>query len=215
MTARRRPLTGGQARAERSRQTILDETVRYILDQGFAPPSVRQIAERAGLTWGVVQYHFGDLNGVLMAVVDKGFSELLETLDMLPSQAAAVPIDERPGFAVGVVWRAFSTPTSMAALEILIATRGARTTAANAHLAAMTKHLTKIGEFLGGGMSHSQAARLGNLIWSTIRGLVAVQLLWPEPIDSSRDRQMLVDVITAYLADQQRAANAGKKKRRR
>jgi len=199
MTTPRRPPTGGQARAERSRQAVIDETVRYILQEGFAPPSMRQITERAGLTWGVVQYHFGDLDGILMAVVDKGFGELLETLDALPAQAATIPAGQRPAFVVDAVWRAFSSPTSMAALEILIATRGARTATANAHLVAMTARMTEIGQHLGADMSRSHAGRLGNLIWSTIRGLVAVQLTWPEPLDSTRDRQMLVDVITAYL----------------
>ena len=202
MTAPRRPATGGQARAERSRQAVIDETVRYILQEGFAPPSMRQITERAGLTWGVVQYHFGDLDGILMSLVDKGFGELLDTLDALPGQSAAIPREQRPEFVVDAVWRAFSSPTSMAALEILIATRGARTASANAHLAAMTARMTEIGQHLAADMSPSRAGRLGSLIWSTIRGLVAVQLTWPEPLDSSRDRQMLVDVITAYLAEQ-------------
>jgi len=203
MTAPRRPATGSQARAERSRQAVIDETVRYILEEGFAPPSMRQITERAGLTWGVVQYHFGDLDGILMAVVDKGFGELLQTLDALPARAATVSDEQRPAFIVDAVWQAFSSPTSMAALEILIATRGARTSSANAHLAAMTKRLTEIGRHLGTDLPPSAAGRLGNLIWATIRGLVAVQLTWPEPLDSTRDRQMLVEVVTAYLAEQQ------------
>lgn len=199
MTAPRRPPGGGQARAERSRQAVIDEAVRYILKEGFAPPSVRQITERAGLTWGVVQYHFGDLNGILMAVLDKGFADLLETLDQLPAQAAQIPSQDRPAFVVDAVWRAFSSPTSMAALEILIATRSARTAKANAHLAAMTARMTEIGEHLGTGVAPAQAIRLGNLIWATIRGLVAVQLTWPKPLDSTRDREMLAEVITAYL----------------
>ncbi|WKG01469.1 hypothetical protein [Mycolicibacterium sp. HK-90] len=33
----------------------------------------------------MVQYHFGDLNGLLMAVVDKGFGDLAETLADLPT----------------------------------------------------------------------------------------------------------------------------------
>jgi len=203
LTAPRRPPGGGQARAERSRQAVIDEAVRYILKEGFAPPSVRQITERAGLTWGVVQYHFGDLNGILMAVLDKGFADLLETLDHLPAQAAQVPAHDRPAFVVDAVWRAFSSPTSMAALEILIATRSARTAKANAHLAAMTARMTEIGEHLGTGIAPAQAKRLGNLIWATIRGLVAVQLTWPKPLDSTRDREMLAQVIAAYLASTQ------------
>ncbi|OBK31394.1 TetR family transcriptional regulator [Mycobacterium asiaticum] len=203
MTGPRRPPGGGQARAERSRQTVIDETVRYILKEGFAPPSVRQITERAGLTWGVVQYHFGDLDGILMAVVDKGFADLLETLDALPARAAQIRPAARPAFVVDAVWQAFSSPTSMAALEILIATRGARTKTANAHLAAMSARMTEIGEHLGAGIAPGQASRLGNLIWATIRGLVAVQLTWPKPLDSSKDREMLVEVLSAYLADHQ------------
>ncbi len=88
----------------------------------------------------------------------------------------------------------------MAALEILIATRSARTAKANAHLAAMSARMTEIGEHLGAGLAPAQATRLGNLIWATIRGLVAVQLTWPKPLDSTRDREMLAEVITAYLA---------------
>lgn len=203
MTAPRRPPGGGQARAERSRQAVIDEAVRYILKEGFAPPSVRQITERAGLTWGTVQYHFGDLDGVLMAVVDKGFAELLETLHPLPARARQIPSKERPAFVIEAVWQAFSSPTSMAALEILIATRGARTATANAHLAAMSARMTEISEHLAGGMPAAQASRLGGLIWATMRGLLAMQLTWPTPIDSSRDRAMLVEVITAFLAEQQ------------
>ena len=70
---------------------MIDETVRCVLEEGFAPPSVRHIADRAGLTWGVVQYHFGDLDGLLMAVVDKGFGELIETLARLPAVGPATP----------------------------------------------------------------------------------------------------------------------------
>ena len=29
----------------------------------------------------MIQYHFGDRDGLLMAVVDRGFAELLETLN--------------------------------------------------------------------------------------------------------------------------------------
>ncbi len=200
MTAPRRPPSGGQARAERSRQAVIDETVRYILKEGFAPPSMRQITERAGLTWGVVQYHFGDLDGILMAVADKGFAELLEALEALPAKAARIPPEDRPAFVVEAVWRGISSPTSMAALEIMIATRGARTAAANAHLAAMSARMTEIGEHLGTGIDPAQASRLGNLIWATVRGLVALQPTWPRPLDSTRDREMLVEVISAYLA---------------
>ena len=109
MTAPRRPPTGGQARAERTRNAVIGETVRCILEEGFAPPSVRHITDRAGVTWGVVQYHFGDLDGILMAVVDQGFGELIDALAGLSPEAAQLEAQERVGFVVEAVWRAFSS----------------------------------------------------------------------------------------------------------
>jgi AcrR family transcriptional regulator len=200
MTAPRRPPTGAQARADRTRTAVIDETVRCILDEGFAPPSVRHITERAGLTWGVVQYHFGDLDGLLMAVVDKGFGELLAALDELPPQAVREgSVDARTAFVVDTVWGAFSSPTSMAALEILISTRGLRNAVANTHLADLMEKLTSLGRHLGEGLSAPHGGRIGNLIWATLRGLVVAQMVWPEPVDFSRDRRALVEVITAYV----------------
>lgn len=200
MTAPRRPATGNQARSDRTRATVIDAAVAYINEEGLAPPSVRRITERAGVTWGGAQYHFGDLDGVLMAVVDKGFHEVVSHLDQLESAIAASAESDRTALVVDTVWRAFSTPTSMAALELLIATRVGRSPAANDHLAAMTSRLAEIGTHLGEGVSAVDSERIANLIWATIRGLVTLQMLWPNPLDTSRDRGMLVDVLDAYLA---------------
>lgn len=199
MTAPRRPPTGAQPRAERTRTAVIDETVRCILDDGFAPPSVRRITDRAGVTWGVVQYHFGDLDGLLMAVVDTGFGELLATLHALESETSRLERRERVAFVVNAVWQAFSSPTSRAAIEILISTRGARTEAVNAHLVDLMAQLTAFGRQLGEGLSAPHATRVGTLIWNTLRGIVAAQMMWHEPMDSSRDLQTLIDVVSAYI----------------
>ena len=74
--APRRPANGKQERADRTRAMVIAETVRCVLDEGFGAASAKHITERAGVTWGVVQYHFGDRDGLLMAVVDEGFAQL-------------------------------------------------------------------------------------------------------------------------------------------
>ena len=200
MTSPRRPPTGGQPRAERTRNAVIDEAVRAILEEGFAAPSVRHITDRAGVTWGVVQYHFGDLDGILMAVVDRGFGELAATLEELAPAAAALDPQDRVAFVVNGVWQAFSSPTSRAALEILISTRGARAAVVNAQLAEVMSKLTALGRQLGEGLSAPHAARVGNLVWNTLRGILAAQMTWPEPVDSSKDLQTLVEVISVYIA---------------
>jgi hypothetical protein len=100
---------------------------------------------------------------------------------------------------IDAIWEAFSSPTSMAALEILISTRGLRGAVANTHLAYLMDTLTKLGRYLEDGLSAPHAGRIGNLIWATLRGLVVAQMVWPKPVDSSRDREALIEVITSYI----------------
>lgn len=203
MTARatpRRPASGSQERAERTRAAVVDEAVRCIIDEGFTAPSARRITERAGVTWGAVQYHFGDLDGLLMAVVDQGLRELTDALDCLTALPANVSVAQRTTAVVDAVWEAFSSPTSRAALEILIVTRAGRVTATNQHLADVLAKLTALGTRLGEGLAAPRAAEIGNLIWATLRGIVVAQMVSPAPLDSSRDRHTLVEVITAYIS---------------
>src|SRR5258708_18921793 len=198
LVAPRRPANGSQVRAERPRALVIAETVRCILEEGFAAASAKHITERAGVTWGVVQYHFGDRDGLLMAVVDKGFAELLEALRELPTGAENVR--DRTEFIVNAAWDAFSSPTSMAALEILIATRAMRDTGASEHIAALGTAFAKLGKHIGEGLDARHAAAIGNLIWATLRGLVVAALVVPDALAALPQRRALVQVTTSYVA---------------
>jgi AcrR family transcriptional regulator len=193
----RRPAHGSQQRADRTRALVIEETINCILEEGFAAASAKHITERAGVTWGVVQYHFGDRDGLLMAVVDKGFGELLRALAELPPNTENT--HERTESILTAAWEAFSSPTSMAALEILIATRAMRDTGAKRHLSDLGSAFVKLGRDIGEGLDARHAAAIGNMIWATLRGLVVAQLVIPEPLDTSRERRALVDMITAYV----------------
>jgi TetR/AcrR family transcriptional regulator, regulator of cefoperazone and chloramphenicol sensitivity len=197
VVAPRRPANGSQLRADRTRALVIDETVRCILEEGFGAASAKHITERAGVTWGVVQYHFGDRDGLLMAVVDKGFAELIEALRELPRVRENAR--HRTEFIVNAAWEAFSSPTSMAALEILIATRAMRDAGASEHLTALGTAFAKLGKHIGEGLDARHAAAIGNIIWATLRGLVVAALVVPEPLDTRRERRALVDMITRYI----------------
>ena len=109
-------------RGDDTRAKIIDETVRCIVEEGFPAATAKHVAERAGVTWGVIQYHFGDRNGLLMAVVDDGVSRLVESLS--GAEVSELPLSERVETVVDIAWNCYSSPTSMAAFEILRATRG-------------------------------------------------------------------------------------------
>ncbi|MGK9272582.1 TetR/AcrR family transcriptional regulator [Williamsia muralis] len=197
--APRRPAHGNQARAERTRALAIDETVRCVLEEGFAAASAKHIAERAGMTWGVIQYHFGDRDGLLMAVADQGFADLLATLRTLPPPAAETDTRQRVEQVVNAAWEAMSSATSRAAIEILIGTRATRGTAAAKHLNRLAKTFAELGSTVGADLDATQSVAIGDLLLSNLRGLVATQLIMARPVDTASDRAILADVISSYI----------------
>ncbi len=81
--------------------------MRCILDEGFEAASARHIAERAGVTWGVIQYHFGDREALMMAVVDEGYAHLLEALRTPPDALANMNARKRIEAIVSASGRRF------------------------------------------------------------------------------------------------------------
>jgi TetR/AcrR family transcriptional regulator, regulator of cefoperazone and chloramphenicol sensitivity len=195
----RRPVSGKQVRADRTRAMVIEETVRCVLEEGFGAASAKHITERAGVTWGVIQYHFGDRDGLLMAVVDEGFSDLLVCLrDVQPK------LDEKSGRArtelvVNAVADAFLSPTSIAALEILIATRTARADVDQRHLVELFSILTDLGRYVAEGLESEHADAIGGLMWTTLMGTMVAGMAVPEPLDVGRELSVLTDAITAYI----------------
>ena len=170
-----------------------------MLGEGIAAASAKHIAERAGMTWGVVQYHFGDRDGLLMAVVDQGFAELLATLHELPPPAADMTTAARVEQVVAAAWKAMSSATSRAAIEILIGTRATRGAAAAGHLNRLASAFTELGSAVGADLDATQSAALGTLLLTNLRGLVATQLIMGSPVDTTRERSMLAEVISTYI----------------
>ena len=196
MTAPAAPTGGSQLRADRTRAPSSTRRCRCILEEGFAAASAKHITERAGVTWGVVQYHFGDRDGLLMAVVDQGFAELLESLRDLP----AAPRTPRPNGIRGPrgLGGVLQPDVDGRAGDPHRAPVHARHRATQ-HLAELANAFAELGRHIGEGLAVRHATAIGNLIWATLRGLVVSQLVVAEPLDSKHERHALVDMISAYV----------------
>ncbi len=201
----RRPTNGKQLRADRTRAMVIDETVRCVIEEGFGAASAKHITERAGVTWGVVQYHFGDRDGLLMAVVDRGFAELLETLNGMEPELSSTSGHSRAELVVNAVADAFLSPTSVAALEILIATRADRADVDQQHLLELFATLTRLGRYVADGLETERADAVGNLIWTTLMGAMVAKMAVPGPVDVGRELRALTDVIAAYVDQHQKS----------
>jgi AcrR family transcriptional regulator len=178
-------------RGDDTRAKIIDETVRCIVEEGFVAATAKHVAERAGVTWGVIQYHFGDRNGLLMAVVDDGVARLLESLSS--ADVSELPMRERIEVVVDIAWSCYSSPTSMAAFEILRANRAG---SSRRHLLEMNAAINQLGRLITEDPANDGVAEV---IWATLRGVVLAQMIIGTPVDWQRERRALIEMVTLYL----------------
>ena len=181
-------------RGDDTRAKIIDETVRCIVEEGFAAATAKHVAERAGVTWGVIQYHFGDRNGLLMAVVDDGVARLLDSLSA--ADVAELPMRQRIEFVVDTAWSCYSSPTSMAAFEILRVIRNRPDGSSRRHLLEMNAAISQLGRLITDDPANDGVAEV---IWATLRGVVFAQMIIGTPIDWQRERHALIEMVTHYL----------------
>jgi AcrR family transcriptional regulator len=73
--------------AEQRREQVLDATKAIVTEAGFHAVSIEAVARRAGITRPIVYSHFGDLQGLLEALVER------ESARALAQLAAVLPTD--------------------------------------------------------------------------------------------------------------------------
>ena len=179
-TAPRRPSSGRQQRGDRTRDLLIDETVRCIREEGFSAASARHIIERAGVSWGVIQHHFGDRDGLLTAVIDDALERLIASLEVLSDPAQVADTEH----LVRATWEAFANPKAMAGLEILISTKELRTALDGRHMERLGAALTALMARLDTGYQRRACGRVGHAAVDDAsrdddRGDVRHRLRWP------------------------------------
>jgi AcrR family transcriptional regulator len=61
----------GTKKSTKTRQALIDATILTLREEGFSGASARAIADRAELNQGLVFYHFGSVNDLLLAALDE------------------------------------------------------------------------------------------------------------------------------------------------
>ena len=79
------------SKGARTRRLVLRAAMDCIVEKGVAGATASEIARRCDLSWGVIQYHFGDRVGLFLALLE-GSAELLDAalagLDVSDSEPA-------------------------------------------------------------------------------------------------------------------------------
>ncbi len=83
----------------RTRRRVLEAALQCVAEKGVAGATATEIAERCGLSWGVIQYHFKDRVGLYLALLESGVEGLesslagLETATSDPADRVASLVD--------------------------------------------------------------------------------------------------------------------------
>jgi AcrR family transcriptional regulator len=111
--------TSGDRQGEsESRQRIIDAAVQCIIEEGFYRASTNAIAERAGLSWGVIQYHFGSREALMLAVLEEGCQRLVE--DLATADIAGETLTERIESYYAILARYYAHPEYLAFVQVLL-----------------------------------------------------------------------------------------------
>jgi AcrR family transcriptional regulator len=105
-----------ERRAE-TRRRILDAAIQSIGSVGLARTTAAEIERRSGVTWGAVQHHFGDKDGILVAVLEDSFARFAERLEGVSDDAS---LEKRVDEFVERAWAHFGSPLYRASFEILL-----------------------------------------------------------------------------------------------
>lgn len=179
-----------QRRGDDTRRRIIEETALCIVEEGFDAASTSRILERAGVTWGVVQYHFGGREELLLAVVDGGMEMLADAFRDIAPQGSLDRSALRA--TLDAAWRAFSHPLSRASFEVLIATRSTRSRDTARHLRRMDTTLDDLGAQL---FVSPWSPRDGRLVWAAMRGLALTAMVVPGEVVVTQELDDLTDLL--------------------
>ena len=118
---RRAPARARRSHAERSAETrakILAAVVDSIAEVGFHRTTAVEITRRAGVTWGAVQHHFGDKDGILVAVLEDAFRRFAARLESVAIDR--ISLERRVAFFVERAFEHFMSREYVSTFEILL-----------------------------------------------------------------------------------------------
>ena len=88
-------------RSDELQRTVLDAAIAIAANEGPDAISMRDIARRAGVSHQAPYHHFGDRTGIFAAIVEEGFTELAERLELSRSTGASSMCEAYVHFALG------------------------------------------------------------------------------------------------------------------
>jgi AcrR family transcriptional regulator len=207
MTASEGKLKAGRRpnrRSEASRKQVLDVALHLLASGGPDAVSVKLIAKEAHVTWGTVQYQFGDADGFWAATI-------LHILDTAGPNVWARPsagsVEKRVAEIIDLLWNAYDSPYNAAVSNLRAALAKDRTELERNYprtataLDALEDNLHKqFREFFDGiTVDPRHARQVSALLPAALRGLHA-ERTFGSRVDIEAALVGLREAVTVYMA---------------
>jgi AcrR family transcriptional regulator len=163
-----------------ARGVVVEAAIQCILERGIYRASSNAIAERAGVTWGAIQHHFGTREALMLAVLEEGNDRLRRLLSTAEIDGGSV--EERVQEYLAVLDRYYGSQEYLAFMQVLLtlahdprtseqtlATMQRITHSVDADLHRLAREV-----LAGTGVEESQ---LGPLLFHALRGMAMSHLM--------------------------------------
>jgi AcrR family transcriptional regulator len=100
------------------RAQIIDAALASILEVGFYRSSTNEIARRANLSWGALQYHFGTREALFLEVVKELDRRFLDGIEN--AQIEGDTKEERIASLYAILCRQYDSPEFLVRLQIVL-----------------------------------------------------------------------------------------------
>ncbi|MAG34065.1 MAG: hypothetical protein CL908_24560 [Deltaproteobacteria bacterium] len=191
-------VASGKGAATRAR--VVDAARRCISELGYHRASSNEIARWAGVTWGVIQYHFGSRESVLLALVDDAVEALGSRLDA--AEISGSTTAEKLASIAEIVWSYYASPHYLAYLEIYLnLTRDpAASSRVRQRLAEIDAEITERWHGIAAAVfGSSDSIVVERLLFASLRGLAITRWLAEQPTEMVEERRLLIEALAPRL----------------
>jgi AcrR family transcriptional regulator len=184
----------------RTREFVLRAALECIAEEGIAAASAARIAQRCDLSWGVIQYHFGDRAGLFLAIFEWAFDRLRNRIAQL--DLAGGSVRSRVEALVGGTWSLMDHPTYRALLELeLQLARDPACAGALRKRATMRRELRDAWRKALAECKPARVDRAQGLAITSLRGLALERAIDGRRPEHAIEREALIAVLVELLGD--------------
>jgi AcrR family transcriptional regulator len=201
----RRPRADGES----TRARVIQAATECILEKGYYQASSNDIARRAGVTWGAIQYQFESREGLLLEVLNSAWNALREQIRS--ARIDGETLEERLESLLGLLATHYSSRDYLANLQILLDLNHDPRSSATAkaavafHGAELNRLWQPLFQQVLGDMADDQ--ELSRYLFLTSRGYLTGNLIASnisKMFDDTAQRQMLVSGMAMVVRQRQR-----------